>query len=83
MSKYREFEDSPARIYAIGDIHGCLIELRILLAHLEETQKLAADDLVVFIGDYIDRGADSKGVIDRLIQFQLSHPKYRLSPRKS
>jgi len=50
-------------IYAIGDIHGCLDPLRRLMEkiHLSE-----ADELV-FIGDYIDRGPDSKGVIDYLL----------------
>lgn len=70
MSKFREFLDSPARIFAIGDIHGCLVELKFLLSHVEETQKLTPADLVVFIGDYIDRGPDSKGVIEYLMAFQ-------------
>lgn len=70
MTKFREFVDSPKRIFAIGDIHGCVVELRTLIAHLENTQSLNSSDLVVFIGDYIDRGPDSRGVIDTLIDFQ-------------
>lgn len=73
MSKFREFHDAPSRIFAIGDIHGCVIELRTLLDYLQKTQNLSAQDLVVFIGDYIDRGIDSKGVIDRLMEFQSFH----------
>ena len=53
-------------IYAIGDIHGCLDPLRRLMdqIHLSET------DEVVFMGDYVDRGPDSKGVIDYLLTLQ-------------
>lgn len=47
--------------YLIGDIHGCLAELDALLA------KLPADARLIFLGDYIDRGPDTKGVIERLI----------------
>jgi serine/threonine protein phosphatase 1 len=50
-------------IYAIGDIHGCLDPLRRLLDEIRP----AADDQVVFLGDYIDRGPDSKGVIEHLL----------------
>ncbi|MFB9952240.1 metallophosphoesterase family protein [Rhizobium puerariae] len=47
--------------FAIGDIHGCLRELEVMLARVED---LAPAGHVVFVGDYIDRGPDSKGVID-------------------
>lgn len=50
-------------IYAIGDIHGCLVPLRRLM----EKIRLSEADELVFIGDYIDRGPDSKGVIDYLL----------------
>ncbi len=53
----------PNRILAIGDIHGCLRALETLLAEVAP----AADDLVITLGDYVDRGPDSRGVIDRLI----------------
>ncbi|MDX1547649.1 MAG: metallophosphoesterase [Rhodothermales bacterium] len=48
---------------AIGDIHGCARTLDALLERLAP----ANGDHLVFIGDYIDRGPDSKGVIDRLL----------------
>lgn len=51
---------------AIGDIHGCARTLDGLLKLLSPEP----DDHIIFIGDYIDRGPDSKGVIDRLIAFQ-------------
>ncbi len=46
--------------YFIGDIHGCNRTLQTLLEHLQPS----ASDLVVFLGDFIDRGPDSKGAVD-------------------
>ena len=54
---------------AIGDIHGCAATLDTLLDHLAP----APDEELVFVGDYIDRGPDSKGVIDRLLALQETH----------
>jgi len=51
---------------AIGDIHGCARTLERLLADLD----IQPDDHLVFIGDYIDRGPDSKGVVDRLLELR-------------
>jgi serine/threonine protein phosphatase 1 len=59
-------------IYAIGDIHGCLKQLQDLMAQLP----LRPEDEVVFLGDYIDRGPDSKGVLDYLVKEQK--PNWRL-----
>jgi serine/threonine protein phosphatase 1 len=53
-------------LYAIGDIHGERERLDELLAVLP----LRADDRLVFMGDYVDRGPDSRGVIDRLIRLE-------------
>jgi serine/threonine protein phosphatase 1 len=53
-------------IYAIGDIHGCLPQLKELMAQLP----LKSEDELVFLGDYIDRGPDSKGVLDYLVANQ-------------
>lgn len=50
-------------IYVVGDIHGCLDPLQRLIAQLP----LSESDEVIFLGDYIDRGPDSKGVIDYLL----------------
>jgi serine/threonine protein phosphatase 1 len=55
---------ATARIIAIGDIHGCSAALSAILAAIEPGH----DDLVVTLGDYVDRGPDSRGVIERLIQ---------------
>ncbi len=57
------------RLYAIGDIHGRLDLLRSLMQMIEahEATLPRADTLLVFLGDYIDRGPDSRGVVDFLI----------------
>jgi serine/threonine protein phosphatase 1 len=57
-------------LYAVGDIHGELEKLDELLDSLP----LQEGDSFVFLGDYIDRGADSRGVIERLIELQKSWP---------
>jgi len=54
------------RIFAVGDIHGCYQKLEELLSKLP----LNDDDTLVFLGDYIDRGPDSKKVIDRVIDLK-------------
>jgi len=52
------------RNIAIGDIHGCSKTLQQLL---EKKVRVEKDDHLYFVGDYIDRGPDSKGVLDYLI----------------
>lgn len=54
---------------AIGDIHGCRRALETLLNFIQPTN----DQTIITLGDYIDRGSDSKGVVDFLIEFQQSH----------
>ena len=56
------------RILAIGDIHGCCTALQTLTNALA----LTSDDILVTLGDYVDRGPDSKGVIDHLLEIQHS-----------
>lgn len=50
------------RTLAIGDVHGCLTELQSLIAAYE--REFPGETRFVFIGDYIDRGPDSMGVIN-------------------
>lgn len=52
---------------AVSDIHGHLAPLLDLLAQLEEV--VTSADTVVFLGDYIDRGPDSKQCIDAILEF--------------
>ena len=58
-----------SRYIAITDIHGELGKLDNLLSKID----LRADDNFVFMGDYIDRGPDSKGVVERIIELGDSH----------
>jgi predicted MPP superfamily phosphohydrolase len=53
---------------AIGDIHGNVAALEDLLEQV--TCDLTANDAVVFLGDYIDRGPSSKACIDRILDFR-------------
>jgi serine/threonine protein phosphatase 1 len=57
------------RIYAIGDVHGRTDLLRLQLAQIEadESAHRCTRSIVVFLGDYIDRGPDSRGTIDFLL----------------
>ena len=70
VSRKRELRSVPdgVRVYAIGDIHGCSEQLDRLMAMIRDDH--GADGLepwLVFLGDYVDRGPDSKGVIERLL----------------
>lgn len=56
---------------AIGDIHGCAKTLQALLERLHS--EFGTSRRYVFLGDYVDRGPDSKSVIDILIQFDKTH----------
>ncbi|MFF0950323.1 metallophosphoesterase family protein [Rhizobium leguminosarum] len=50
--------------FAIGDIHGCIDPLNRMIDRIEA---YAREGTVVFLGDYVDRGPDSKSVLDRII----------------
>lgn len=53
------------RIYAVGDIHGMLFKLERLLDRIPFRNDR---DQLVFLGDYVDRGPDSRGVIHRVVE---------------
>lgn len=61
------------RIYAVGDIHGSIEPLRHLHHLIQEDARRhrAARKLVVYLGDYIDRGMNPRGVIDLLLKEPL------------
>lgn len=59
-------------IYAIGDIHGQITQLDLLLERL--SPRLREQDRLVFLGDYIDRGEDSCSVIERLTALKNQRP---------
>ena len=62
------------RLYSIGDIHGrddLLATLHTLIAKdLQENPPQRAE--IIYLGDYIDRGADSRGVLERLLAFKAT-----------
>jgi serine/threonine protein phosphatase 1 len=58
------------RTLAIGDVHGSAIALDALLAAVAPTPA----DRLVFLGDYVDRGPDTRGVLDRLIRLRRERP---------
>lgn len=66
-------------VCAVGDVHGCLDLLEAAIAHLEAIGSDALQRgkrlITVFLGDYIDRGPDSRGVIERLIELQQADPE--------
>ena len=55
------------RILAIGDVHGCLASLK----QLVDWVKPKKGDTVVMLGDYVDRGPNSKGVVEYLLGWKL------------
>ena len=59
-------------IFAIGDIHGCLRPLEDLLEKLPVNW---SEDYLVFLGDYIDRGPDSRLVLETLMALKEAHPE--------
>jgi serine/threonine protein phosphatase 1 len=62
-------------IAAIGDVHGCAQELRELIAKLLERFG-DTPATIVMLGDYVDRGPDSAGVLDILMEWD--HPTIKL-----
>jgi serine/threonine protein phosphatase 1 len=62
------------RVYAIGDIHGRLDLLRALTSQLrnDDAERGAAETTFVVLGDLVNRGRDSAGVIDFLIDLEAS-----------
>jgi serine/threonine protein phosphatase 1 len=63
----------PNRIIAIGDIHGHAEALAALIRRIN----LQSSDTLVLLGDYVDRGPDSRGVLDQLLDLE---GRYRLIP---
>ena len=54
------------RQFVIGDIHGCAKALRSLIEAIEPQR----DDEVIFLGDYIDRGPDSRDVVQQVLELR-------------
>lgn len=65
----RPVSDISRRRFAIGDIHGCSRTLRKMV---EQVLLLKPEDTLYLLGDYIDRGPDSIGVLDYLMHLRAS-----------
>ena len=65
-------ETEGRRLYAIGDIHGCLDLLDDMLERIrcDLFARPHPAPSVIFLGDYVDRGPDTRGVLDRLIELE-------------
>lgn len=69
----RRTAPAGTRVYAIGDIHGSLVPLRLLRDAINEHAKAHPIErkCIIYLGDYIDRGMESRGVLDLLIRAPL------------
>jgi serine/threonine protein phosphatase 1 len=68
--------DAPLLTFAIGDVHGELAKLEAL--HAAILERIAAERVrarIIHLGDYVDRGPDSRGVIERLMALQDEYPE--------
>ena len=71
----RNYCETP--IFAIGDVHGCDQLLKQLLVKITElNSSIGINSELVFLGDYIDRGPNSKGVIETIIEFNSKKTEY-------
>jgi serine/threonine protein phosphatase 1 len=66
------------RAYAVGDIHGRLDLLNLLLAEIEAdiAARPSRRNFIIFLGDFVDRGPESAGVVERLRTY--AHPSARI-----
>jgi serine/threonine protein phosphatase 1 len=67
MAAHKKVSGS-GRLFAIGDIHGCVDELATMMNAIAP----AHGDTVVFVGDYVDRGPAAREVLDYLIELRRS-----------
>jgi serine/threonine protein phosphatase 1 len=78
---------APGLAYAVGDVHGRLDLLDDLMGRIEADRAAAeppsdgSAPLLIFLGDLIDRGPDSRGVIDRVLELKRD-PRWRVRTLK-
>jgi serine/threonine protein phosphatase 1 len=74
QAQQREPSRTPAGtlVYAIGDIHGRCDLLEALLQGIEQDceQRPHKRTVVIYLGDYLSRGTDSRAVVDRVMSWQ-------------
>ncbi len=66
MTEQMEQDQGKGRLFAIGDIHGCSTALRALI----EVIAPRPEDTIIILGDFIDYGPDSKGVVEQLMDLR-------------
>src|SRR5262245_5096396 len=57
---------NAGRVIAVGDVHGCVHALDALISAIAPTPS----DRLIFLGDLIDQGRDTRDVLDRLIELK-------------
>jgi serine/threonine protein phosphatase 1 len=62
-------QNTMGKSYVVGDVHGCVRTLRKLVT---EKLQLTKKDYLFLLGDYIDKGLDSKGVLDFIIELKTN-----------
>jgi len=62
---------SEGETFVVGDVHGCLEMLKRLMDKIEWNP---SKDRLIFIGDYIDRGEDARGVVDFILRLREDSP---------
>ncbi|TDL88149.1 metallophosphoesterase family protein [Meridianimarinicoccus aquatilis] len=67
--------DPDYSVYAVGDIHGRIDLLRRLLSRIEEDRATDPGRPIIFLGDYVDRGEESKAVLEALFQVAQDNPE--------
>ncbi|BDS12662.1 metallophosphoesterase family protein [Aureispira anguillae] len=68
-----ELSHSPkGRQFVIGDVHGCFLTLSALIQQIN----LQQEDQLIFLGDVINKGNDSRKVLDYLMQLELEYELY-------
>lgn len=72
-SRNRARAPDGKRIYAIGDIHGAADALDRLLEKIDKDAGGLDRAQLIFLGDYVDRGPDSKSVVERLVNINKQH----------
>jgi len=67
---------SGTRLYAIGDVHGCITQLDALFQEIYKDlqSRPVADHKIITLGDYVDRGPDSRAVLQFLIEKRNAVP---------
>nr|WP_319390731.1 metallophosphoesterase [uncultured Cohaesibacter sp.] len=72
-------DEQPSDVYAIGDIHGCLsLLLQLEGMILEEAKRRSTPTLIVYVGDLVDRGPESRAVIEHCLTSSLPRNVERL-----